>query len=188
MDRVFKPQKLARTIKWTPPPEFVYKLNTDGASKGNPGMAGCGGLIRDHLGNWVIGFARKIHWASSTCAELWALRDGLEMALHGNYSPIHIEMDSQIILNIISKPPESYNCYNAIVIDCRWLLSRFREEQIRHQFRDGNQVADALANMGCTMPHDFCTFRTPPLGVTTFVEFDRGGVGSTRVCNQTSFD
>ncbi|GAA0168733.1 hypothetical protein LIER_23385 [Lithospermum erythrorhizon] len=119
----------------------------------------------------------------SVCAELWALRDGLELALHGNYSPIHIEVDSHIILNIVSKPPESYNCYNAIVIDCRWLLSRLREAQIRHQFHEGNKVADALANMGCTTSHDFCTFHTLSVGVATFMEFDRGGVGFTRLCN-----
>ena len=41
------------------------KLNTDGSSLGNPGLAAAGGLIRDGNGSWVVGFTRKIGVASS---------------------------------------------------------------------------------------------------------------------------
>ncbi|XP_074266552.1 uncharacterized protein LOC141589827 [Silene latifolia] len=34
-------------IRWHPPPLGWCLLNTDGASKGNPGPAGCGGIFRD---------------------------------------------------------------------------------------------------------------------------------------------
>ncbi|KAL0410603.1 UNVERIFIED_CONTAM: hypothetical protein Slati_3650000 [Sesamum latifolium] len=33
--------------RWLPPPNGFWKLNSDGASKGNPGPSGAGGLIRD---------------------------------------------------------------------------------------------------------------------------------------------
>eukprot|EP00253_Pinus_taeda_P003217 PITA_03217 len=35
---------------WQPPPQGFMKCNIDGASKGNPGMAGYGGVIRDQKG------------------------------------------------------------------------------------------------------------------------------------------
>ncbi|KAH0742301.1 hypothetical protein KY290_035344 [Solanum tuberosum] len=35
-------------IKWREPPDNYLKLNTDGCSKGNPGEAGGGGILRDH--------------------------------------------------------------------------------------------------------------------------------------------
>lgn len=43
-------------IHWVPPDGWAVKLNTDGAAKGNPGLAGPGGLIRSSAGSWLIGF------------------------------------------------------------------------------------------------------------------------------------
>lgn len=37
-------------LDWSPPHEGCLKLNFDGASKGNPGPAGFGCVLRDHLG------------------------------------------------------------------------------------------------------------------------------------------
>ncbi|XP_050241321.1 uncharacterized protein LOC126690241 [Quercus robur] len=42
----------------------------------NPDRAGGGGLIRDHDGAWLKGFARGLGFTNSALAELWALRDG----------------------------------------------------------------------------------------------------------------
>ena len=38
-------------IGWKYPAEDWIKLNVDGCSKGNPGRAGVGGVIRDHMGS-----------------------------------------------------------------------------------------------------------------------------------------
>ena len=48
------------TVRWNKPPHGWFKLNTDGASMGNPGKAGRGGLTRDSSGNWVKGFSRSL--------------------------------------------------------------------------------------------------------------------------------
>ena len=42
-------------VGWKYPHEERIKLNVDGCSKGNPGVAGAGGVIRDHLGAWIGG-------------------------------------------------------------------------------------------------------------------------------------
>lgn len=39
------PQRVERWIKWCPPPTDWFKLNTDGACRGSPGMAGAGGNL-----------------------------------------------------------------------------------------------------------------------------------------------
>ena len=44
-------------IRWHQPPLSWFKLNTNGSSLGNPGLAGGGGLIPNDKGEWVKGFA-----------------------------------------------------------------------------------------------------------------------------------
>lgn len=61
-------------VKWTPPAASWVKLNADGASSGNHGVAGAGGLLRNskHIGfllfNWypVFSFCRHMQfWLES---------------------------------------------------------------------------------------------------------------------------
>lgn len=52
-------------IKWECPPSSMVKLNIDGASKGNPGRAECGCVIRDHEGRWLIGAAQSLGTCSA---------------------------------------------------------------------------------------------------------------------------
>lgn len=46
-----------------------FKLNTDGASKGNPSVAGMRGIICNHLGEPLGGFLQDIGIQSNTYAE-----------------------------------------------------------------------------------------------------------------------
>ncbi|CAA6657157.1 unnamed protein product [Spirodela intermedia] len=39
-----------RSVRWTPPRAGQWKLNVDGASQGNPGSSGGGGILRDSTG------------------------------------------------------------------------------------------------------------------------------------------
>lgn len=51
---------VVKQVRWEKPKLGWFKLNTDGSSNGSVGTAAGGGLIRDELGNWVIGFSRRI--------------------------------------------------------------------------------------------------------------------------------
>ena len=68
-------------VSWIKPSSGWYKLNTDGASIGNPGKVGGGGVIRDCHGDWVKGYSRSIGHTTSVLAEWWALRDRLILAI-----------------------------------------------------------------------------------------------------------
>ena len=52
--------RTSKLVRWEKPPSGWTKLNMNGASLGNLGVAGCGGIMRDERGNWVVGFARRI--------------------------------------------------------------------------------------------------------------------------------
>ncbi|PKI45344.1 hypothetical protein CRG98_034262 [Punica granatum] len=57
-------------IRWLKPPGDFLKLNIDGSVRGNPRIAGAGGLIRNDSGGWVIGFVQNIGITSVTMAKL----------------------------------------------------------------------------------------------------------------------
>ncbi|KAK8974618.1 hypothetical protein V6N11_045184 [Hibiscus sabdariffa] len=56
---------------WFPPAQGCFKMNSDGSKGIEDGMAKYGGLIRDVVGSWVIGFAKAIGVCSVVEAELW---------------------------------------------------------------------------------------------------------------------
>lgn len=69
--------RLERLIGWVVPPKGWYKLNTDGASHGNPGLATAGGVLHDERGDWCGGFAVNLGRCSAPLAELWGVYYGL---------------------------------------------------------------------------------------------------------------
>ncbi|KAL3534993.1 hypothetical protein ACH5RR_003454 [Cinchona calisaya] len=73
-----KPKKVL-AVKWDCPPHGCLKLNVDGASKGNPGMAAGGGIIRDHYGQCIRAFSNSYQQQTNLQVEALALVDGLNM-------------------------------------------------------------------------------------------------------------
>lgn len=54
-----KPRRTEVFIQWIAPPKNLCILNTVRAAKGNPGLAGGGGLIRDSQGTMMQAFMEK---------------------------------------------------------------------------------------------------------------------------------
>lgn len=52
--------RVEKMIAWRPPEGEWGKLNTDGASRGNPGLAAADGVLRYYTGRWCGGFAFNI--------------------------------------------------------------------------------------------------------------------------------
>ncbi|KAL0008067.1 hypothetical protein SO802_009569 [Lithocarpus litseifolius] len=129
-------------VRWKKPREGWAKLNTDGASLGNPGRAGGGGVIRDHRGMWMKGFARKIGHATSLLAKFLALRDGLQMALQLGINCLEVELDAKTVVQILLSNSNHIAAYSPLLNDCRYLLSKFQQVTINHAFREVNRCAD----------------------------------------------
>ncbi|KAG7577326.1 Ribonuclease H-like superfamily [Arabidopsis thaliana x Arabidopsis arenosa] len=90
--------RVERQIAWVPPREGWLKLNTDGASRGNPGRAAAGGVLRDSNGTWCGGFAVNIGLCSAPLAELWGVYYGLFIAWERRATRVELEVDSQLRL------------------------------------------------------------------------------------------
>ncbi|KAL0442005.1 UNVERIFIED_CONTAM: putative ribonuclease H protein [Sesamum radiatum] len=129
-----------------------FKLNTDGVSKGNPGVAGAGGIIRNHLGQTVLAFQEHLGLISNTATELKAIYRGVKLCIDSNIRKIWVETDANVALKLISSPSQGPWHFQNLLQQIRNLLSQ-TEFKISHIFREGNQVADYFANQAFFNQH-----------------------------------
>ncbi|KAG6538374.1 hypothetical protein ZIOFF_003490 [Zingiber officinale] len=80
-------------VTWKKPKVGWFKLNTDGCSKGNPGLSSFGVIIRDHGGNVMMVKYGLIRRGSNVRAELMAILilKGLELCVEKQFFPIWLE-------------------------------------------------------------------------------------------------
>uniref|UniRef100_A0A2N9I4P7 RNase H type-1 domain-containing protein n=1 Tax=Fagus sylvatica TaxID=28930 RepID=A0A2N9I4P7_FAGSY len=170
-------------VKWATPPLGWFKLNTDGSSLGNPGLAGGGGVIRNHLGDWVGGYSRAIGHTTSVQAELRALKDGLILAIDIGILNLEIEMDSLVAVELLKSITSPNAFLSSIVIDCRYLMERFEHFSLKHIFREANGCADLLAKAGCDQLLDFISFPNASAHVLEALAFDVSNATCFRLIN-----
>ena len=135
-------------VRWIRPSVNWFKLNSDGSSLGNPGIAGGGGLIQNDRGEWIRGYARSIGITISAAAELWALRDSITLCFSLNLQAVEVELDAKLIVDLLGKDCGSANGNNTIVADCKEGLRQIPMVRIKHYYRKANKWADALARRG----------------------------------------
>ncbi|GKV28437.1 hypothetical protein SLEP1_g37496 [Rubroshorea leprosula] len=169
-------------FKWAKPPPNVIKLNTDGSAKGNPGISAAGGIFRDHHGNWKLGYARKIDWSNCLAAELWAIRDGLQLAIMHNFSHIIVESDSLVAIHLLHEPPPPSHNLSPLIFDCRELLQLIHHAELKHVVRESNMAADQMAKLGHGIDQDFVTFESIPFSVKQYCIADMMGIEFPRMC------
>lgn len=88
---------------WKPPPHGFLKVNIDGASKGNTGLVGFGGVIRDEQGKIKEIFHGHLGTATNNMVELMALEQCLEILVDSNLDNVIIEVDSELIIRAAKK-------------------------------------------------------------------------------------
>ena len=169
-------------VGWVKPPMGWVKLNTDGSAIGSMGCAGGGGVIRNHEGQWLRGYARLLGCSNSCIAELWALRDGLLLAIEIGLNNIIIEMDALSIV-LLMKNNTANLLMKPLLTDCRNLLSKIPNKQIVHIYREANQCADTLATIGACSVGSFVTFLYPPPVVESIIASDKTNMCCNRLIN-----
>lgn len=169
-----------KLIAWKFPGTGKLKLNTDGSSKGNPGPAGFGGVFREERGHWVIGFYGRLEDCSSLEAELWGLFKGLEMVKSQNMEALEIESDSATAINLIKGESPFQSPHKTLIQECQALLAA-TGCSLSHVYREGNQVADKLANVGVEQEEKWVSHITPPVDIIPLLEADMRGVAFERM-------
>ncbi|MCE9590424.1 MAG: ribonuclease HI family protein [Planctomycetes bacterium] len=124
-----------------------HTLNIDGGSRGNPGPAACGVVLRDGDGKTVHEAGYFLGRTTNNVAEYSGLLRGLEAALAMGVKELSILSDSELMVRQITgdyrvKSPDLKPLYD----DARRLLARLGAWKIGHVYREGNGRADELAN------------------------------------------
>lgn len=143
---------------WKPPPEGFFKVNIDGASKGNPGVAGFGGAIRDHQGQTKYIFHGHLEKGTNNMAELLELDQCLEILVEENLQNANIEAESEFIIRVAKK---IHNGTSPDKVSKHWKLLQvffrihshlqtLRMIRFIHVRRKANMLGDRLANEGVT--------------------------------------
>jgi len=128
--------------------ERNYKLFTDGACRGNPGVGGAGAVITDDRENVVWEGKKYLGHCTNNIAEYRALIMGLNGALDNGYKNLEVYLDSELLARQING---SYRVKNEnlkiLMKDIRGLLASFDSVAVRHVPRLHNSHADRLANL-----------------------------------------
>ncbi|WCJ28598.1 Polynucleotidyl transferase ribonuclease H-like superfamily protein [Euphorbia peplus] len=150
-------------IRWAPPENNWFKLNSDGCSKGNPGLAGAGGVIRDNKSKWIFGFMFNIGNCSAVQSELWGILKGLMLAWDVGIKHLIVESDSDQAVTWLSNKDKTDGLCSNLIGACLDIISKDWEVWIVHVYREANRVADKLANNALNEPRGFHIIKECPL-------------------------
>ncbi|XP_049394520.1 uncharacterized protein LOC125858752 [Solanum stenotomum] len=163
----------------------TFKLNIDDSFSKDRNKGGTGGVIKDHNGNWVIGFYHNITSQSHTMVEIEALLDDLKITADCSIVPIEIELDS---IEVIEALEDTQSIYASKINSYGLLMKRLGNPLVRHSFRQANKVADFLSRLGTKLtPSAQATILSTPADHTmSLIKDDQQGVISTKLVLRTT--
>ncbi|KAM7268409.1 hypothetical protein ACFE04_010575 [Oxalis oulophora] len=127
-------------------------IEFDGASKGNPGPAGAGVVLRAPDGTVICKLREGLGTATNNAAEYRAAILGLRYALLKGYTDVRVRGDSKLVCMQIEglwkvKNENLSNLYK----EAKALKDKFRSFKINHVLRNLNSDADGEANLAITL-------------------------------------
>jgi ribonuclease HI len=125
----------------------AFQANIDGGSRGNPGPASYGVVVRNERGEIVAKLKKYIGRMTNNVAEYYGLIAALDYAQSNGVRALRIESDSELLVR------QMRGHYKVKSPDLRPLFERakkmsqtFESFRIDHVYREQNTEADALAN------------------------------------------
>lgn len=85
-------------VCWQHPQASRLKLNVDGASRGNLGLAGARGVLRDLDGKLIMAFSTTIGTCTNNYAKLMGLLHCLRIVKNMGVVHLDVELDSLLVV------------------------------------------------------------------------------------------
>lgn len=125
----------------------AYQANVDGGSRGNPGPAAYGVVIRDPRGDIVARLKKYIGNNTNNVAEYFGLIAALDYAQNHGIRALRVESDSELMVKQLRgqykvKSEELKPLFER----AKKMSQTFESFRISHVYREQNKEADALVN------------------------------------------
>ena len=119
---------------------------TDGASRGNPGPAAIGAIIKDEQGKLIASISQPIGRATNNQAEYRAIIAAMEEAVRLGVEQVDMRSDSELVVEQINGRYRVKNvALRPLYLKAKQLQSQFKGFTITHIPRLQNKEADMLA-------------------------------------------
>jgi ribonuclease HI len=125
----------------------AFQANVDGGSRGNPGPAAYGVVVRDPRGEIVARLKKYIGNNTNNVAEYFGLIAALDYAQNHSIRALRVESDSELMVKQLRgqykvKSEELKPLFER----ARKMSQTFESFRISHVYREQNKEADALVN------------------------------------------
>ncbi|MBA0751544.1 hypothetical protein Gogos_000461, partial [Gossypium gossypioides] len=127
---------------------WVY-LCTDSVVARDTSNTATEGVLRDHFGNWIMGFNHYLGNCFSFVAKVWGILDGILLLLDKGYRRAIILSNNLEVIQVLS----DFGLENPGITVLKRTQRFMRDEgqwKIRHMSREFNLVADRLAKLSLT--------------------------------------
>ena len=121
-----------------------------------------GGVVRDHMKKWLVGFALNKGIGNVLEAELWGILEGLNLVWKAGYKKVIVESDSQTAVDLLTSDNYSLHPLFGIIHACISLIKKDWCCVIQFVYRECNKVADCLASLGHSMVLGTTVLTNPP--------------------------
>ncbi len=123
-----------------------FKLYTDGSSRGNPGPAGIGVVVKDSKGVNIKEVSMSIGSTTNNVAEYLALIIGLTEALILKIDDLKVFSDSELLVKQVKGEYKTKKEHlKPLLVHIKYLIKNFKKIEFNHVLREYNKESDKLA-------------------------------------------
>lgn len=131
---------------------MLFTIYGDGGSRGNPGPAGSGAIIRNEVGETVATVSEFLGVATNNVAEYTAVLRALEklaamLEAKASEAEVRVCMDSMLVVKQMTGEWKlKHPGLKPLAARVSELVRLFKSVSFEHVYRDFNKDADRLAN------------------------------------------
>lgn len=126
---------------------------------------------------------RNLGTSSVLMAEFWGIFTALSMCWDMSFRYLWIESDSMVAVSLVNNGCQENHPYAPIIFAIKELMRRSWVVRLTHVLREGNRLADSLANLAHSKDLGLHWLESPPLECREVLFQDLTGVSFSRLCS-----